>query len=209
MSLTFESKYYQRGYTFIAGTDEAGRGPLAGPLVAAAVVFPQHYLNPEIDDSKKISDKKRRKLFDEIIANALAYAIVVIDPVVVDQLNIYTATQKAMREALNEVYQKRPFGLALTDAMPLPLFPIEVEPIIHGDQLSQSIAAASILAKVTRDDIMLKLDIEYPDYGFKNHKGYGTKVHLEALKKHGPIRGVHRFTFRPVQLYQYEQLKLF
>lgn len=192
----YEQVFNEQGYKLIAGTDEAGRGPLAGPLVVAAVVFPNDYVNPKINDSKQLSAKKREELYDEIIAHALAYSIVIIDIEEIDRINIYAAARKGMIEAVNSL--GIPFDAVLTDAMPLPDFPKPVLSLIHGDALSQTIAGASILAKVTRDAIMMNLDSQYPQYDFKHNMGYGTKKHLEALEKNG-ITPVHRKTYEPIK----------
>ncbi len=197
MSLDYERALYKKGYTFIAGCDEAGRGPLAGPVVAAAVIFDKNYRNDEIDDSKKLSDKKRRKLFQEIKENALAYEITIISPEKIDEINIYEASRLAMFESVKRLQVKPDY--ILTDAMPLKNIAIPQENIIKGDAKALSIAAASILAKVTRDDIMIELDKQYPQYGFAKHKGYPTKEHLLSLQKYGAIPGVYRYSYGPVK----------
>ncbi len=197
MSLDYERALYKKGYTYIAGCDEAGRGPLAGPVVAAAVIFDKNYRNDEIDDSKKLSDKKRRKLFQEIKENAIAYEITIISPKKIDEINIYEASRLAMFESVKRLQVKPDY--ILTDAMPLKNITIPQENIIKGDAKALSIAAASILAKVTRDDIMIELDRTYPQYGFAKHKGYPTKEHLSALQKYGPIEGVYRYSYGPVK----------
>ncbi len=202
-----DNDYRQQGYVYIAGTDEAGRGPLAGPVVAAAVIFPPKYHHDLIDDSKKLSDKDRYSLFATIKEHALSYGISVIEATEIDEMNIYQASRKAMEQALAKL--THPFDLILTDAMPLSFDDIGVVPLIKGDTLSLSIAAASILAKVTRDQIMDEIDALYPQYGFKKHKGYPTKQHLENLQKFGPIKGIHRFSYRPVAKIFNEQLTLF
>lgn len=207
MKNNIDNDYRGQGYIYIAGTDEAGRGPLAGPVVAAAVIFPPKYDNERINDSKQLSDKERIALFETIKEDALSYGISIIEAHEIDELNIYQASKKAMEEALKKL--SHPFDLVLTDAMPLSLDSIGVVPLIKGDTLSLSIAAASILAKVTRDHIMDELDTMYPQYGFKEHKGYPTKKHIENLKKFGPIKGVHRFTYGPVRAVCNEQLSLF
>lgn len=191
----FENKYKDLGYTAIAGVDEAGRGPLAGPLVVVALVLPLSFNHSEINDSKKLSAKKRVELFEVITANAIAYNIQVVDEKTIDKLNIYQATKHAMKTAVNSLKLK--VEVALTDAMPLDNMNCLVEPIIKGDAKSISIAAASILAKVTRDRIMEKLDKNYPEYGFKQHKGYPTKQHIAAIKKYG-ITKHHRKSYKPV-----------
>ncbi|HKM02729.1 MAG TPA: ribonuclease HII [Bacilli bacterium] len=207
MTTNIDNDYRRQGYIYIAGTDEAGRGPLAGPVVAAAVIFPPKYENEVIDDSKQLTEKSRNKLFEIIKENAISYAIVVIEASVIDEINIYQASKRAMEQALNQL--THPFDLVLTDAMPLSHTQVGVVPLIKGDTLSLSIAAASILAKVTRDKIMEEIDQMYPQYGFKDHKGYATKKHLENLKKFGPIKGIHRYSYRPVADVFNEQLTLF
>lgn len=207
MDNSFEKQYREQGYIYIAGVDEAGRGPLAGPLVVAAVILPPKYVNELIDDSKKLNSTKRELLFEQIIDNALSYNIQIIDPETIDKMNIYSATQMGMSLTVNNL--NHPFDIVLTDAMKLNGISTRVDPIIKGDAKSQTIAAASILAKVTRDRILLELDKVYPNYGFASHKGYGTKKHLEALAKWGPIKGVHRFSYQPVIDVENEQIKLF
>lgn len=202
-----DNEYRQQGYIYIAGTDEAGRGPLAGPVVACAVIFPPRYENPLIDDSKKLSEKVREELVSVIKENAISYGIAIVEANEIDEVNIYQASRQAMEEALAKL--THPYDLVLTDAMPLPSQKVGVVPLIKGDTLSLSIAAASILAKVTRDHIMNEIDAMYPQYGFKVHKGYPTKKHIENLKKFGPIKGIHRFSYKPVSDVFNEQLTLF
>jgi ribonuclease HII len=204
--LNYEQKYYQSGYQFIVGTDEAGRGPLAGPLVAAAVILPPTWQSELINDSKKLSSKKREELFELIQANALAIAVSIIDPSEVDDLNVYRASQKAMIEEIKNINHR--YDLIISDAMPLPNMDKPVEPLIKADAQVLCVAAASIIAKVTRDHIMDELAKQYPAYDFEHNKGYGTKKHLAALHMYGPVRGLHRFSYQPVQNARYEQLKL-
>ncbi len=184
------------------GIDEAGRGPMAGPLVVAGVIFPYGYENEQLDDSKRLTEKKRESLFSVIQQDALWYSIVYVDEATIDRKNIYAATQDAMFE----IAQNAPTDLVLTDAMKLPGCIKEVHPIIKGDHKSISIAAASILAKVSRDHTMMELDRKYPQYGFAKHKGYPTKAHKEALKQYGPCP-CHRHSYRPVR--ELEEIKLF
>ena len=178
----------------VLGIDEAGRGPIAGPLVVAGVCFWQGFSNALIDDSKKLTEKKREALFPLITQEALWYEILVVDEREIDKKNIYRATQEAMLE----IATKAKTDIVLSDAMPLPGLDKEWDAIIKGDQKSISIAAASILAKVTRDRYMKKLDQMYPEYGFKKHKGYPTKAHLEALEHYGVLE-CHRKSYGPVQ----------
>ena len=194
-NLEYESKYYKKGLKYIAGSDEAGRGPLAGPLVVAACILPINYQNDLINDSKKLTDKKRRILFEVIKRDALAYHIEVIDIETIDKINIYQASKLGMKICLEKLSIKP--DVALLDAMNLDMdYP--VESIIKGDEKSLSIAAASILAKVYRDDLMIEYSKEYPEYQFDKNKGYGTKIHLEALNKYG-ITPLHRKTYDPVK----------
>ena len=206
-SLNYQEQFYSDSVTYIVGVDEAGRGPLAGPVVAGAVILPRAYINKDINDSKALSLKKREELFEIIKRDAIAYGIGIVSPEKIDEVNIYEATKIAMKEAIKNLNHK--YDLILTDAMPLKGLESEVIPIIKGDAKAINIAAASILAKVTRDHIMDELDEKYPEYGFKKHKGYGTKLHLEALKKYGPIEGIHRFSYRPVYESTIETVSLF
>ena len=201
----YEIKWWSEGKEYIVGMDEAGRGPLAGPLVVAAVCFPKDFHHDEIYDSKKVSEKKREQMFEIIKQEALEYHIKVVTPKEIDELNIYRATQKAMEDLVSEF--KNVDGV-LTDAMPLPHVSNDVIAIVKGDQKSVSIAAASILAKVTRDRMMIEYDQMYPEYGFKDHKGYGTKKHLEAIEKYG-VLDIHRESYGPVKKKKMEQLTLF
>lgn len=190
----YEKAWWKEGRTAIIGLDEAGRGPIAGPLVVAAVVFPKGYHHEAIYDSKKVSEKKRKELFQVIIQDALEYHIAIITPKEIDQLNIYRATQKAMEDLVEKFRYK---DGVLTDAMPLPNCDYDVISLVKGDQKSVSIAAASILAKVTRDCIMKAYDVQYPEYGFAKHKGYPTKAHIEALHTYG-VLDIYRKSYGPV-----------
>lgn len=182
---------------FIAGIDEAGRGPLAGPVVAAAVILPQGYSHPILTDSKKLTHRKRDILFDELTSDAaILWSFSVVEADEIDRLNILRATHEGMRRAVTGLSQKPEH--ALIDGLPVKPFPIEQTALVGGDGLSFSIAAASIVAKVTRDRLMLALDEKYPVYGFAKHKGYGTAAHLAALKEHGPSP-IHRRSFLPVR----------
>ena len=205
--LDFERSFYSDKVTAIVGVDEAGRGPLAGPVCAAACIFPPEFVSEEINDSKQLTAKKRDALFELVKKNALDYGIAFAWPDEIDRLNIYAATQKAMKEAIAQL--KVPYQLILTDAMPLKGLPAEVVPIIKGDAKALNIAGASILAKVTRDRYMEELEKKYPNFKFSVHKGYGTKLHMEELKQYGPIEGVHRKSYAPVKAFYVEQLKLF
>ena len=207
MALDYQDQFYSKKVKLIVGVDEAGRGPLAGPVVAAACILSRAYKNKEINDSKQLSEKKREELFDIITKDAIAYGVGIVSAEEIDKLNIYEATKKAMKEAIANL--KHEFDLILTDAMPLKGFDVEVIPIIKGDAKALPIAAASIIAKVTRDHMMLELGKKYPEYGFEVHKGYGTAKHMEALKKHGPIKGIHRFSYKPVAKVAIGEISLF
>jgi ribonuclease HII len=188
---TFEQKAWDNGYRNVAGIDEAGRGPLAGPVVAAAVVLPLGMDVSGINDSKKLTPKMRNLLYEKLTTTPeVVYGVGIIDHLLIDEINILQATIRAMLSAAEQI----PFDFLLVDGLALPL---PCEKIIKGDQRSFSIAAASIIAKVTRDRLMEEADQRWPEYGFSKHKGYGTKVHMEALKAYGPCP-IHRKTFRPV-----------
>lgn len=189
---TYEDKYYSQGIQLVCGVDEAGRGPLAGPVCAAAVILPAHINIPGLNDSKKLSDKRRRELFPVIVEHALSYGIAFAGEKEIDDINILQATFLAMERAINQL-NIRP-DVVLIDGNRQKDFGLPAETVVHGDSLSASIAAASILAKVTRDDWMLKASETYPEYSFEVHKGYGTKAHYEALKAHGPCK-IHRMSF--------------
>ena len=193
--LSFERSAHRSGYTCIAGLDEAGRGPLAGPVVAAAVVLPENLLMPGLTDSKQVEAQDRNRLFEMIRAQAVCYGIGIVDERTIDDVNILQATILAMKQAL-QTLDPQPDYLLL-DALTLPGVPLPQKPLIKGDCRSHSIAAASILAKVTRDRIMLELHEQYPQYNFQKHKGYGTKEHLRLIREHGPC-DAHRKTFNPV-----------
>ena len=195
--LDFEEQFYNEKIKVIVGVDEAGRGPLCGPVVAAACILPRTYINEKINDSKKLSEKKRELLYDEIINNALSYGVGIVDSKRIDEINIYEATKEAMHLAISQL--KVDYDLILTDAMKLKDEKVDVIDIIKGDAKCQCIAAASIIAKVTRDRILLDMDQKHPEYGFKSHKGYGTKKHIEAIKEHGIIDGFHRETYEPIK----------
>ena len=183
--LEYENELYEKGITLIAGVDEVGRGPLIGPVVAAAVILPKGFYHPGIKDSKKLSEKKREELYKVITENALSIGVGTVSEEVIDEINIYEATKTAMKEAINSL--TIPPEHVLIDAMKLDL-KMPSTSIIKGDALSESIAAASIIAKVTRDHLLMKMDEEYPMYDLKNTKRYGTKKHLEALEKYGACK---------------------
>lgn len=187
-----ENSLYAEGYKMVCGVDEAGRGPLAGPVCAAAVILPKGLELPGLNDSKKLTDKKRRELFPLIKEQALAYGIGLASHEEIDQINILQATYLAMERAISQLNDQADF--ALIDGNRAKDFGLPVRTVVKGDSLSASIAAASVLAKVTRDDIMLEMAEIYPHYGFEIHKGYGTKAHYDALREYGESP-IHRHTF--------------
>ncbi len=191
----FENELYNQGVTYIAGVDEAGRGPLAGPVFAAAVILKKGATFQYVDDSKKLSEKQRLLALEEIKANALAIGIGISSVEEIDQINIYRASREAMLSAIHQLKIKPEF--LLVDAMPMEI-DIPMRSIIKGDAQSVSIAAASIIAKTTRDAYMVEMDKLFPEYNFKQHKGYGTKEHIEAITKFG-ITPIHRRTYEPVK----------
>jgi ribonuclease HII len=203
--LSYERQYYDEGAKLIAGVDEAGRGPLAGPLVIAAVVMPQEFFISGLNDSKQISASKRDKLYDEILQKALSVSVNIVSISNIDELNIYRATQQGMAEVLLHL-DKQP-DVALIDAMPVEAGDIKTVSLVHGDALSASIAAASIIAKVTRDRIMEKLDALYPAYKFANNKGYGSKDHMQAIDQDG-VTEWHRRSYEPVKSLNLEAVKV-
>ena len=186
----YENLYWSKGET-VLGIDEVGRGPICGPLVVAGVVLPINYVNDEIKDSKKLSSKKIEALYHVIIDNAIRYKIDIVDPKTIDELNIYQATKSSMERIASSCEA----AYIITDAMPIDINK-EYSKIIKGDSLSISIAAASIIAKYTRDQIMLEYDLLYPEYGYKNHKGYPTSKHLQAIKIYG-IKDFYRLSYKP------------
>lgn len=179
-------------YGTVCGIDEAGRGPLCGPVVAAAVILPDEYNILYINDSKKLSETKREEVYKEIDKYAIAYGVGIVSPERIDEINILQATYEAMRTAIHKLSVKP--DILLNDAVTIPMVDIKQVPIIKGDAKSQSIAAASIVAKVTRDHLMEEYDKLYPEYGFEKHKGYGTAAHIKAIKEYGPCP-IHRRTF--------------
>ena len=199
--LTYEKEYYAQGMQYVAGVDEAGRGPLAGPLVIAAVILPQSVFIAGLNDSKQLSAAKREQLYDEIIAKAVAIEVNIVSVSNIDKLNIYTATQRGMAEVLEHLPVQP--QVALIDAMPVEAKGINTVSIVHGDALSASIAAASIIAKVTRDRIMERLDKLFPAYGFSHNKGYGSGAHMQAIAEFGATKW-HRRSYEPVKSMQLE-----
>lgn len=193
---TYERNLAARGYARVAGVDEAGRGPLAGPVAAAAVILPGAFSCPLLDDSKKLTKRRREILYEEITGNrAVIWAVALVGPGEIDEINILRATHKAMAMAVGSLSETP--DIALVDGLPVKGLPVPHEALVKGDGLSLSIAAASVIAKVTRDRFMERIATEFPAYGFARHQGYGTREHLEALRKHGPCCH-HRRSFQPV-----------
>ncbi|CCY71626.1 ribonuclease HII [Clostridium sp. CAG:921] len=190
--LLIEESLYDEGYEYICGVDEAGRGPLCGPVVAAAVILPKHGCIEGVNDSKKISEKKREKLYDDIMKGAIAVGIGISDVDVIEKVNILNATKIAMKKAIESLSIKPDY--VLIDGNQKIDIDILQETVVSGDAKSESIASASIIAKVTRDRMLRKFDEMYPEYGFAKHKGYGTKAHIEAIKKYG-LTPIHRKSF--------------
>ncbi len=193
----YEKELYEKHITYIGGVDEVGRGPLIGPVVAACCVLPKAFQLEGLTDSKKLSEKRREQFYPYIIEHCIAYGVGIVSPEVIDEINIYEATKLAMKQAIEEVQKQIPLEHVLIDAMPLEL-DIPSTSIIKGDAKSISIAAASVIAKVTRDHMMIELDHKYPMYGYKYHKGYPTKKHIEAIHQYGLIEG-YRKTYGPVK----------
>lgn len=190
--LLYENSAYEKGYEYVCGVDEAGRGPLAGPVCAAAVILPKGLIIEGVNDSKKLTEKKREALFDVICNSALAYSIAFAEVKEIEEVNILRATMNTMKRAVEGLSIKADF--AYIDGNSMPSLGIDGECVVKGDAKSMSVACASILAKVSRDRLMLKYAEEYPLYSFEKHKGYGTKVHVEALKEHGSCP-IHRMSF--------------
>ncbi|MBP5274468.1 MAG: ribonuclease HII [Abditibacteriota bacterium] len=192
----YEKTLREKGVFPVAGVDEAGRGPIAGPVVAAAVILAPDADTGDIDDSKKLSEEKREALFDRIYGMAVSVGVGIVGPGEIDELNILRATHKAMALAVGDLKEKP--ALALVDGLPVKGLPVRHEAFVKGDSLIKSIGAASIIAKVTRDRLMYALDKEYPEYGFADHKGYGTKKHILAVRRFG-ILPCHRKSFEPIK----------
>ena len=207
MSLDLDDKYIAEGFRLIVGCDEAGRGCLLGPVFAAAVILPVGFKCDLINDSKKMTAKQRDEAFDIITKNALAYAISSVDADTIDEVNILNASRMAMQDAISKL--NHDFDLIVTDCMKMKGYDVPVVDLVHGDALSQTIAAASILAKVSRDRLCEELDKQYPQYHIKKNKGYGTKDHLQALKEFGPVKHLHRYSYAPVKACFIEKISLF
>lgn len=193
LEYTLEKELYDQGYKFVCGVDEAGRGPLCGPVVAAAVILPCGLYIEGLNDSKKLTEKKREKLFDIICESAIAFSIEQGSVEEINNTDILSTTMNTMRKAINNLAEKADF--ALVDGNIVRNFPINAKPVIHGDAISPSIAAASILAKVTRDRLCIEMDKQFPQYKIAKHKGYGTREHMELLRLHGAEPTIYRQKF--------------
>lgn len=207
MALDYEKQYYNDQIKLIVGCDEAGRGCLLGDVFAGAAILPQDFECDLINDSKQLSEKQREEAYLIIKEKAIAWGVGRCTPEEIDKYNILNASRIAMERAIEDMNHK--FDLIITDAVKMKRDDVQVIPLIHGDALSQCVAAASIIAKVSRDHYCYELDKQYPEYQIAKHKGYGTKIHLEALEKYGPKRGLHRFTYAPVKKYLIEKVSLF
>ena len=197
MALDYEQQYYSDTVKFIVGCDEAGRGCLLGDVFAGAVILPKDFKCDLINDSKQLSEKQREEAYKIIIENAIAWGVGRCTPEEIDQINILNASRLAMERAIDNMSHE--FDFIITDAVKMYKYDKPREALIHGDALSQCIAAASIIAKVSRDHYCLELDKLYPQFHIAKHKGYGTKDHLEALEKYGPVKGLHRFSYAPIK----------
>lgn len=207
MALDYEQQYYNDTIQLIVGCDEAGRGCLLGDVFAGAVILPKDFSCDLINDSKQLSEKQREEAYKIIIENAIAYGVGRCTAEEIDKLNILNASREAMVRAIKNMNHK--YDMVITDAVKIKGLDVPVDAVIHGDALSLCVAAASIIAKVSRDHYCYELDKIYPEYGIANHKGYGTKEHLEALEKYGPKEGLHRFTYAPVKKYLIKKVSLF
>ena len=207
MALDYEQQYYNKDIKLIVGCDEAGRGCLLGDVFAGAVILPKDFKCDLINDSKQMTEKQREEAFNIIKENAIAYGVGRCTAEEIDKINILNASRLAMERAIENMNHK--FDMIITDAVKMNKYDCPREALIHGDALALCVAAASIIAKVSRDHYCLELDKEYPEYQIAKHKGYGTKIHLEALDKYGPKKGLHRFTYAPIKKRLIKEIKLF
>ena len=204
--LDYEQQYYSDDIQYIVGCDEAGRGCWLGPVVAGAVILPRDFKCDLINDSKQLNEKQREEAYEIIKKNAIAWAVAEVSAEEIDQINILNDSRKAMVMAMEKLNHR--IDMILTDAVKIST-PLPFEAIIHGDAKAMCIAAASIMAKVTRDHICYELDKKYPEYAIAKHKGYGTKLHMEKLKEFGPKKGLYRFSYRPIKAFLVEKINLF
>ena len=207
MALDFEKQFYSKKIKLIVGCDEAGRGCLLGPVYAGAVILPKNFSHELINDSKQLSEKKREEAYKIITENAIAWGVGYCTPEEIDEINILNASRLAMERAIENM--NHDYDLIITDCMKMPKAKVEVIDLVHGDAKAQCVAAASIIAKVSRDHVCYELDKKYPQYNIRKNKGYGTKDHIEALKRFGPIKGLHRFSYAPIKALFIEKISLF
>ena len=207
MALDYEQQFYNDKIQFIVGCDEAGRGCWLGDVFAGAVILPRDFVCDLINDSKQLTEKQREEAFVIIKEHALAWGVGRCTAEEIDRMNILNASRLAMERAIENMNHR--FDMIITDAVKILKYEVPMEALIHGDALSQSVAAASIIAKVSRDHYCLELDKQYPEYHIAKHKGYGTKEHMEALEKYGPKRGLHRFSYKPIKKFLIEKVSLF
>ena len=207
MALDYEQQFYSDKINYIVGCDEAGRGCLLGDVFAGAVILPKDFVCDLINDSKQLTEKQREEAFDIIKQHAIAWGVGRCNVDEIDKINILNASRLAMERAIENMNHN--FDMIITDAVVIKKYEVPMEALIHGDALSQCVAAASIIAKVSRDHYCLELDKQYPEYQIAKHKGYGTKIHMDALEKYGPKRGLHRFSYKPIKKFLIEKISLF
>ena len=207
MALDYEQQFYSKTIQYIVGCDEAGRGCLLGDVFAGAVILPKDFVCDLINDSKQLTEKQREEAFVIIKENAIAWGVGRCTAEEIDEINILNASRLAMERAIEDM--KHRFDMIITDAVKINKYDVPKVALIHGDALSQCVAAASIIAKVSRDYYCLELDKKYPQYEIAKHKGYGTKVHMDALEKYGPMKGLHRFSYKPIKKFLTQQITLF
>ena len=207
MALDYEKQFYSKKIKLIVGLDEAGRGCLLGDVFAGAVILPEDFSSDLINDSKQLSEKKREEAYILIKEKAIAYGVGRVSAEEIDKINILNASRLAMMRAIEDMNHK--FDMIISDAVKIDEFDVPKVALIHGDALSQCVAAASIIAKVSRDHYCLELDKQYPQYQIAKHKGYGTKEHLDTLAKYGPVKGLHRFSYAPVKRSLIQKVSLF
>ncbi len=207
MALDYEQQFYNKKIKLIVGCDEAGRGCLLGDVFAGAVILPQGFQCDLINDSKQLTEKQREEAFIIIKEKAIAWGVGRCTAEEIDEINILNASRLAMERAIEDMNHR--FDMIITDAVKMDKYDVPKVALIHGDALSECVAAASIIAKVSRDHYCLELDKKYPQYEIAKHKGYGTKVHMEALEKYGPMKGLHRFSYKPIKKILTQQMTLF
>lgn len=207
MALDYEKQFYSKDIKYIVGCDEAGRGCLLGDVFAGAVILPEDFVCDLINDSKQLTEKQREEAYIIIKEKAIAWGVGRCTAEEIDEINILNASRLAMERAIEDM--KHHFDMIITDAVKMIKYDVPKVALIHGDALSQCVAAASIIAKVSRDHYCLELDKKYPEYQIAKHKGYGTKDHMEALEKYGPKKGLHRFSYKPIKKFLAQEIKIF